>query len=171
MFKTFILVWILLSKPFRILIRLRPRNGPCNNKNISKLRRTVRERQGAQLTPTTLKWSMGAWTKGGIRVIEDWNRIPAKVKRLDKSDTFRAKYRTLRANQMDHAARWESKRIQSGNSWTQYYQKTQVFCTVLFTVASTGGFLSIVWFSQTRVFYSNSCGGGGGGLAIMFVYF
>jgi hypothetical protein len=37
----------------------------------------------------------------------------------------------------------------SGNSLTQYYQKTQVFCTMLFTVDSTGGFLSIVWFSQT----------------------
>ena len=40
-----------------------------------------------------------------IRVIEDWNRIPADVKRVEKSETFRAKYRTLRANQMDHAAR------------------------------------------------------------------
>jgi ribonuclease P/MRP protein subunit RPP40 len=40
-----------------------------------------------------------------IRVIEDWNRIPADVKRVEKSETFPAKYRTLRANQMDHAAR------------------------------------------------------------------
>ena len=40
-----------------------------------------------------------------IRVIEDWNRIPADVKRVEKSETFRAKYRTLRANQMDHVAR------------------------------------------------------------------
>ncbi len=49
-----------------------------------------------------------------IRVIEDWNRIPADVKRVEKSETFRAKYRTLRANQMDHAARLESGRILYG---------------------------------------------------------
>jgi hypothetical protein len=29
---------------------------------------------------------------------------------------------------------------------SEYYQKTRVFCTMLFTV---GGFLSILWFSQT----------------------
>jgi hypothetical protein len=46
-----------------------------------------------------------------IRVIEDWNRIPAELKRLDKSETFRATYLTLRANQMDHAARWDIRRI------------------------------------------------------------
>ncbi len=40
-----------------------------------------------------------------IRIIEEWNRIPAEVKRMDKSETFRATYRTLGANQMDHAAR------------------------------------------------------------------
>jgi hypothetical protein len=40
-----------------------------------------------------------------IQVIEDWNRIPAEVKRMGKSETFRATYRTLRAKQMDHAAR------------------------------------------------------------------
>jgi hypothetical protein len=40
-----------------------------------------------------------------IRVIEDWIRIPAEMKRMEKSETFRATYRTLRANQMDLAAR------------------------------------------------------------------
>jgi hypothetical protein len=43
-----------------------------------------------------------------IRVIEDLNCIPAEVKRLDKSESFRATYRTLRATQMNHAARRES---------------------------------------------------------------
>jgi hypothetical protein len=37
---------------------------------------------------------------------------------------------------------------------------------MLFTVASIGGFLSVVWFSQTQVFYSNSWGGRGGDLAL-----
>ncbi len=46
-----------------------------------------------------------------IRVIEDWNRIPAEVKRMDKSEPFRATYWTLISNQMDHAARWEIRRI------------------------------------------------------------
>ncbi len=63
---------------------------------------------------------------------------------------------------------WTAGPDQSGNSWTQYYQKTQVFCTMLFTVASTGGFLAVVWFSQTRVFYSNSWRGG---FCIMFAWF
>ncbi len=43
-----------------------------------------------------------------IRVIEDWNRIPAEVKRVDNSESFKATYRTQRATQIDHAARWES---------------------------------------------------------------
>jgi hypothetical protein len=46
-----------------------------------------------------------------IRVIEDWNSIPAEVKRMDKRENFRVTFRTLRANQMDHAAREESRRI------------------------------------------------------------
>jgi hypothetical protein len=65
--------------------------------------------------PNNLKVKHGRLDQGrnffSIRVIEDWNRIPADVKRVDKSETFRAKYRTLRANQMDHAARWEIGRI------------------------------------------------------------
>ncbi len=32
---------------------------------------------------------------------------------------------------------------------------------MLFTVASTGGFFSPLWFSQTRVFYSKSATAGG----------
>ncbi len=40
-----------------------------------------------------------------IRVIEDWNRIPAEVKRMDKGESFRASYRTLRAIQMDRVPR------------------------------------------------------------------
>ena len=40
-----------------------------------------------------------------IRVIEDWNRIPADVKRVGNSESFKALYRTQRATQMDHAAR------------------------------------------------------------------
>jgi hypothetical protein len=43
-----------------------------------------------------------------IRVTEDWNRIPAEVKRVDNSESFKAIYRTQRATQMDHAARRES---------------------------------------------------------------
>jgi hypothetical protein len=38
-------------------------------------------------------------------MIEDWNRIPADVKRVDNSESFKAIYRTQRAIQMDHAAR------------------------------------------------------------------
>jgi hypothetical protein len=45
-----------------------------------------------------------------IRVIEDWNRIPADTKRMDKSENFKAAYRKMRANQMDHAAGRESGR-------------------------------------------------------------
>jgi ribonuclease P/MRP protein subunit RPP40 len=40
-----------------------------------------------------------------IRVIEDRNRIPAEVKRVDNSESFKAIYRTQRANQIYHAAR------------------------------------------------------------------
>ncbi len=43
-----------------------------------------------------------------IRVIEDWNRIPADIKRVDNSESFKSMYRTQRAAQMDHAARRES---------------------------------------------------------------
>jgi hypothetical protein len=46
-----------------------------------------------------------------IRVIEDWNRIPADTKRMDKSENFKAAYRKMRANQMDHAAERESVRV------------------------------------------------------------
>jgi hypothetical protein len=48
-----------------------------------------------------------------IRVIEDWNSLPAEVKRVDNSESFKAIYRTQRATQMNHAARWESWRIQN----------------------------------------------------------
>jgi hypothetical protein len=40
-----------------------------------------------------------------IRVIEDWNRIPAEVNRVDNSESLKAIYRTQRATQMGHAAR------------------------------------------------------------------
>jgi hypothetical protein len=65
--------------------------------------------------------------------------------------------------------------LQRWNSRTAFGQKTRVFCFMLFTVTSTGGFFSPLWFSQTRVFYSKSAtaGGGGGrgeGFCIMFVY-
>jgi hypothetical protein len=40
-----------------------------------------------------------------IRVIEDWNNIPADVKRVSNSESFKAIYRTQRATQMNHAAR------------------------------------------------------------------
>jgi ribonuclease P/MRP protein subunit RPP40 len=40
----------------------------------------------------------------GIRVIEDWNRIPANMKSAEKSENFKAAYRKMRATQMDHAA-------------------------------------------------------------------
>jgi hypothetical protein len=43
-----------------------------------------------------------------IRVIEDWNNIPAEVKRVSNSESFKAIYRTQRATQMNHAARRES---------------------------------------------------------------
>jgi hypothetical protein len=39
------------------------------------------------------------------RVKEDWNRIPAEVKTVDKNESFKAIYRTQRANQMNHAVR------------------------------------------------------------------
>jgi hypothetical protein len=45
-----------------------------------------------------------------IRVIEDWNRIPADTKRMEKSENFKAAYRKMRANQMDHVAGRESGR-------------------------------------------------------------
>jgi hypothetical protein len=41
------------------------------------------------------------------RVIDDWNRIPADLKRVDKNEIFKATYRTQRATQMDHAVRRE----------------------------------------------------------------
>jgi hypothetical protein len=40
-----------------------------------------------------------------IRVIEDWNNIPADVKRVSNSESFKTIYRTQRATQMNHAAR------------------------------------------------------------------
>ncbi len=39
----------------------------------------------------------------GIQVIEDWNRIPADMKRTEKSENFKATYRKMRETQMDHA--------------------------------------------------------------------
>ncbi len=39
-----------------------------------------------------------------IRVIEDWNNIPAE-ERVDNSESFKAIYQTQRATQMNHAAR------------------------------------------------------------------
>ncbi len=35
-----------------------------------------------------------------LRVIEDWNKIPAEVKRLRKSEIFRRTHKQLRANQL-----------------------------------------------------------------------
>ncbi len=57
--------------------------------------------------------------------------------------------------------------IQRWNSWTAFWQKTQVFCTMQFTVTSTGGFFSLLWYSQTQVFYSNSWGGEGFELCLL----
>ncbi len=44
-------------------------------------------------------------------LIGDWNRIPADTKRMDKIENFKAAYRKMRANQMDHAAERESVRV------------------------------------------------------------
>jgi hypothetical protein len=38
-----------------------------------------------------------------LRVIEDWNKIPAEMRRLRKSEIFRRTYKQLRADQLRRA--------------------------------------------------------------------